>query len=80
MNSGQTMTTEYVFARKRAHRANIERYRKILQTQLTDLERDYVTRRLAEERRALRDLDEQTQECSSPEISYMFGGVIPYAA
>ena len=36
-----------------AHRSNIERYEKLLQTHLTDHERAYVQRRLDEERRAL---------------------------
>lgn len=39
-----------------AHRANIERYEKILQTYLTDYERAFVQRRLTEERAALRHL------------------------
>ena len=36
-----------------AHRSNIERYERLLQTHLTDLERDFIQRRLDEERRAL---------------------------
>jgi hypothetical protein len=32
------------FARLRAHRNNIYRYRRLLGTQLTDLERDYIKR------------------------------------
>jgi hypothetical protein len=36
-----------------AHRANIERYTKILGTYLTGTERDFVQRRLAEEQAAL---------------------------
>lgn len=32
-----------------AHRANVERYTKLLATYLTDVERDFVQRRLAEE-------------------------------
>jgi hypothetical protein len=35
------------------HRANIERYRKILTSYLTDEERRFVERRLAEEQMAL---------------------------
>ena len=37
----------------RAHRNNISRYERLLATQLTELERNYVERRLAEERTAL---------------------------
>lgn len=39
-----------------AHRANIGRYRRLLQTELTDLERNFIHRRLAEEHRALEEL------------------------
>ena len=39
-----------------AHRANIERYERILQTALTAHERAFVKRRLAEERAALDQL------------------------
>jgi hypothetical protein len=40
----------------RARRANIRRYTRILQTNLTELERQFVVRRLAEERAAIRNL------------------------
>ena len=33
-------------ARLRAHRRNIHRYRRLLETQLSELEREYVSRRL----------------------------------
>ncbi|WOH79036.1 hypothetical protein RX327_24350 [Bradyrhizobium sp. BEA-2-5] len=33
----------------RAHRNNIHRYRRLLQTRLSDLEREFIERRLAEE-------------------------------
>ena len=36
-------------ARLRTHRNNIERYRRLLQTKLTDLERQFIERRLSEE-------------------------------
>ena len=39
-----------------AHKANVERYRKILQTHLTAEERVFVERRLSEEQRALEQL------------------------
>lgn len=39
-----------------AHKANIERYRRILETYLTTDERHFVERRLAEERAALERL------------------------
>ena len=37
----------------RSHRNNIRRYRNLLQTSLTDLERTFIERRLAEERSKL---------------------------
>jgi hypothetical protein len=40
-------------ARLRAHRNNIHRYRRLLATQLTELERIYVERRLQEEQSAM---------------------------
>lgn len=39
-----------------AHRANIERYRRLLKSRLTDHERKYVERRLGEEKKALLEL------------------------
>jgi hypothetical protein len=35
------------------HRNNIHRYRQLLQTKLTELERDFIERRLTEEQSAL---------------------------
>jgi hypothetical protein len=37
----------------RAHRNNIQRYRRLLRTRLSELERTYIERRLAEETAAL---------------------------
>ena len=37
-------------ARLRTHRCNIQRYRNLLQTSLTELERQFVEKRLTEER------------------------------
>ena len=47
-------------ARLRAHRDNIHRYRRLLTTQLSDLERDYVARRLEEEQAAMDALSQTT--------------------
>ena len=47
-------------ARLRTHRNNISRYRRLLQTQLTTLERDFIERRLAEEESDLRSLADST--------------------
>jgi hypothetical protein len=37
------------FARSRTHRNNIARYRRLLKTNLTGLERQFIERRLSEE-------------------------------
>jgi hypothetical protein len=50
------MTLRMETAQQFAHRANIERYRKILATYLTAEERRFVERRLAEEQQALQQL------------------------
>ena len=43
-------------ARVRTHRNNIERYRNLLQTNLTEVERQFVERRLIEEQSHLDSL------------------------
>jgi hypothetical protein len=47
-------------ARLRAHRNNIQRYRRLLGTQLTELERHYIERRLSEEMEAAKRLSNET--------------------
>jgi len=47
-------------ARLRAHRANIRRYRRLLATRLSDLERAYITRRMGEEQRSVEALLQET--------------------
>ncbi len=39
-------------ARLRAHRNNMHRYRRLLETKLSEVERAYITRRLEEEKAA----------------------------
>ena len=43
-------------ARSHAHRSNIQRYRNLLQTSLTELERQFVEKRLTEERSNLESM------------------------
>jgi hypothetical protein len=50
------MMNDILQVRLNAHRNNIQRYRRLLQTRLTDLERGYIVRRLQEEERALAQL------------------------
>jgi hypothetical protein len=47
------MVIDEQFARLRAHRNNVLRYRKLLATYLSDLERAYIERRLSEERASM---------------------------
>jgi hypothetical protein len=44
----------------RAHRNNIARYRKLLKTNLTDIERQFVERRMAEEQSSLEKIAAST--------------------
>jgi 5-bromo-4-chloroindolyl phosphate hydrolysis protein len=44
-------------ARVRGHRQNIERYSRLLATELTDLERQYLHKRIAEEHAQLERLE-----------------------
>jgi hypothetical protein len=55
----------------KAHRDSIRRYKRILQTDLTDLERQFVVRRLAEEQSAIRKLSRpRTIEYTSDDLSH----------
>jgi hypothetical protein len=53
-------------ARLRAHRNNIHRYRRLLKTQLTDLDRSYVEGRLIEEQAAMKSLSDSTFPLAFP--------------
>lgn len=53
-------------ARIRTHRNNIYRYRTLLQTKLSDLERDFIDRRMAEEQAALDALVAETFPVTFP--------------
>jgi hypothetical protein len=45
--------TEERIARLRTHRNNIDRYRRLLETDLSEVERHYLERRLSEEQAAM---------------------------
>jgi hypothetical protein len=53
-------------ARLRVHRNNVHRYRRLLATQLSDLERAYIERRLSEERTSIEALSQETFPFSLP--------------
>jgi hypothetical protein len=48
------------FARLRTYRNNINRYRRLLKTELSDLERQFIERRLEEEKSAMERLASST--------------------
>ena len=43
-----------------AYQSNIDRYRRLLRTRLTDLERDFIERRMAEEFAALKEMRQRS--------------------
>ncbi|UPK39072.1 hypothetical protein IVB18_18640 [Bradyrhizobium sp. 186] len=45
--------TEERIARLRTHRNNIDRYRRLLKTKLSEIERQYLEKRLSEEQAAM---------------------------
>ena len=55
-----TTMTDEKFALLRTHRNNISRYRRLLKTNLTELECQFIERRLSEERSAMERLASST--------------------
>jgi hypothetical protein len=53
-------------ARIRTHRNNIRRYRGLLRTELSDLERDFIEKRMADEQTALDALVTETFPVTFP--------------
>jgi hypothetical protein len=56
------------FARLRTHRNNVQRYRHLLETSLTALERQFIAKRLAEEQSAIEALSASMPACKDPRI------------
>ena len=52
---------EETLARLRTHHKNVQRYRQLLETSLTDFEREYIGKRLSEEQAAIELLSENAQ-------------------
>lgn len=61
----------------RAHRNNISRYRRLLKTRLSDLERQFIERRLSEEQTALAALASNTFPV---ELTWPKGAAVPESA
>ena len=57
---------EQNLARIRTHRNNIYRYRRLLRTELSDLERDFIDKRMAHEQAALEALVAETFSVTFP--------------
>jgi hypothetical protein len=57
---------EQNLARIRTHRNNIYRYRRLLRTELSDLERDFIDKRMAREQAALEALVSETFPVTFP--------------
>ena len=57
------------FARLRTHRNNIIRYRRLLKTELTEIERTFIERRLSEERSAFESLAASTFPLSFGQVA-----------
>ena len=57
---------EQNLARIRTHRNNIHRYRRLLRTELSDLERDFIDKRMADEQAALDALVAETFPVTFP--------------
>jgi len=57
---------EQNLARIRTHRNNIRRYRRLLRAELSDLERDFIDRRIAGEQAALNALVAETFPVTFP--------------
>lgn len=53
---------EFNTARVRGHRRNIQRYCRLLATELTDLERQYLHKRIAEEHAQLERVEKSRAE------------------
>ena len=50
------------FARLRTYRNNVDRYRRLLKTQLSEIERQFIERRLNEEKSAMESLTSSPQQ------------------
>ena len=51
----------------RSHHKNIQRYRQLLETSLTDFEREYIGKRLSEEQLAIEMLSAKALSAASPD-------------
>jgi hypothetical protein len=64
------MLDDESLARLRAHRNNVHRYRRLLATQLTDLERGYIERRIQEEQSAMESISGENFRSRGPRFRF----------
>jgi hypothetical protein len=69
------MAMDEGLARMRAHHNNIDRYRTLLATELSDLERQFIERRLAEEQQAAEELVARREIAAMENTLKLLGGV-----
>ena len=74
--SGGTLVPENeITIRLQAHRQNIARYRSLLKTELTEIERAFIDRRIAEEETEVRRLSALARR---QRIAEATGGLVPF--
>ena len=56
---------DFKTAQERRHRQNIQRYCRLLATELTDLERQYLHKRIAEEYAQLKPLEKAASQANT---------------
>jgi hypothetical protein len=66
---------EIITIKLQAHRQNIARYRSLLKTELTEVERAFIDRRVAEEETAVRRL---TALARRRRVAEAAGGLVPF--
>jgi len=75
ISGGTAVPDNEITVRLQAHRQNIARYRSLLQTELTEIERAFTVRRIAEEERAVRRLSALARRQRVAEAA---GGLVPF--
>jgi hypothetical protein len=74
-STGGTVVSDEIAIRLQAHRQNIARYRSLLKTELTEIERAFIDRRIAEEGSEVRRLSALARR---ERIAAATGGLVPF--
>ena len=75
ISGGTPVPDNEITIRLQAHRQNIARYRSLLKTELTEIERVFIDRRIAEEESAVRRLNALARR---QRIAEATGGLVPF--